>query len=258
MKMVYQGWLLLRSLVFWIWMILTTLVLGLPVMLGALVSYDFGYRFVNMWLFANVYGLKAICGVGWRVEGSEHIPKEACIVMAKHQSTWETMFLPMTIWHAVYVAKKSLVRIPIFGWTLVLMKFILIDRSSGRSAIAQMVEQARARVALGRSIIIFPEGTRRPVGAKPAYRIGGAIVAQKTNTPILPVALNAGQFWPRMGFIKYPGEITVRFGPLIDPAGRDADEILGETQAWIEAAMSEITLSPNEGIAPLEDGVLKP
>lgn len=257
MNVLYQCWLSLRSLVFWIWMICTTVVLGGPVMLGALISYDLGYRFVNYWLYSNVYGLKVICGVNWQVQGSEHIPDGPCVVMAKHQSTWETMFLPMTIRHALYVAKKSLVRIPIFGWTLYLMRFILIDRTSGRSAIAQMVSQARASVALGRSIIVFPEGTRRPVGAPPAYRVGGAIVAQKTNTPVLPVALNAGQFWPRMGFIKYPGEITVRFGPLIDPTGKQADQILAETREWIETAMKDITLAPAEDIAPFEDEAFK-
>lgn len=255
MSPLYRVWLTLRSLVFWIWMIFATLTLGGPVMLGALISYDIGYRLVNVWLYATVYGLKYICGISWKVEGAEHLPDRPCIVLAKHQSTWETLFLPMVMHHAVYVAKKALARIPIFGWTLYLMRFILIDRKSGRSAIAQMVEQSRSAIARGRSIIVFPEGTRRPVGAEPAYRIGGAVVASKTNTPVLPVALNSGQFWPRMGFIKYPGEITVRFGPLIEPAGRKADEILAETQDWIEATMQTITLAPTDGIAPREHGL---
>ena len=258
MMALYRAWLVFRSGLFWLWSILCTLVLGGPVMLAAMISYELGYRMVNLWLFANIYGLKVLCGVHWRVDGLENIPDSPVVVMSKHQSTWETFYLPMTINRAVYVAKRSLARIPIFGWSLYLLRFILIDRASGRSAISQMVSQARASVALGRSIIVFPEGTRMPVGAEPNYRIGGAIVAAKTGTPVLPVALNAGQFWPRHGFIKWPGTITVSFGPPIAADGRDASDILAETQAWIEQRMTEITLPPSDDIAPLEEQISEP
>jgi len=143
----------------------------------------------------------------------------------------------------VYVAKRSLRWIPIFGWTLVLLRFILIDRTSGRSAIQQMTEQAANRLSLGRWVLIFPEGTRSAVGSEPNYRIGGAIVAEKTGADVLPIAMNAGEFWPRMGFIKWPGEITVTIGPVISSAGKNSAQILAETEQWIEGRMAEITVT---------------
>lgn len=235
-------WLTVRSAVFWVWQIINTLVMGLPVMLTVPFSYDLGYRLCRLWLQGNVYGLRVICGVRWKVEGREHIPDKPCLALAKHQSTWETYFLPIELDRATYVAKRSLAWIPIFGWSLWLLRFILIDRSSGRSAVQQMVEQATDRVAKNRWVIIFPEGTRRPVGAEPSYRMGGAIVAEQTGIPVLPVAVNAGEFWPRMGFIKWPGEITVRFGPVIATEGRTAQDIMAETQEWIESNVKDITV----------------
>ncbi len=239
----YRLWLTFRSLVFWIWQIFSTLFMGAPVLLACLFSYKWGYPLAVMWNRMNVYGLRLICGVTWRLEGQENIPDKPCIVMCKHQSTWETYFLPTMFSPAVYVAKRSLRWIPIFGWTLVLLRFILIDRTSGRSAIQQMTEQAANRLSLGRWVLIFPEGTRSAVGSEPNYRIGGAIVAEKTGADVLPIAMNAGEFWPRMGFIKWPGEITVTIGPVISSAGKNSAQILAETEQWIEGRMAEITVT---------------
>lgn len=238
----YRLWLMLRSAVFWVWQILMTLILGGPVIIVGLFSFRWGYALAVLWNRSNVWGLRVICGVTWQVDGRENIPEVPCVVMAKHQSTWETYFLPMLFYPSVYVAKRSLLFIPIFGWALYVLKFIMIDRKSGRSAIAQMCEQAADRLAKGRWIIVFPEGTRRPVGAEPQYRIGGAMIAHNVPTDILPVALNAGEFWPRMGFIKWPGTITVSIGPVIHSEGKSASRILKETEAWIEGRMDEITV----------------
>ena len=236
--------LVLRSTVYWIWSILNTLVMALPVLVTAIFSRRLSLYFAHMWLKINLLGLRYICGLKWQVEGKEHIPQTPCVVLAKHQSTWETYFLPTILPPTVYVAKRSLALIPIFGWALVALRFILIDRKSGSSAINQIVTQSLDRMARGYSIIIFPEGTRVAVGAEPNYRIGGAIVAGKTGTDILPVAVNSGEFWPRMGYIKWPGTITVSIGPMIDSTGKQASELLDETQAWIEAKMKEISV-PN-------------
>lgn len=242
--MAYRAWLWLRSALFWVWSILLTLAIGGPVLIAALISFDLGYRLINIWLYGNLYGLKLICGLSWEVDGRENIPDTPCLVLAKHQSTWETYFLPSMLPRAVYVAKRSLVLIPIFGWALYAMRFILIDRASGRSAIRQMVEQARERLAERRWIIIFPEGTRRPVGAAPAYRIGGAVVAEETGANILPIAIDSGSYWPRMGFIKYPGTIRVSVLPPISPAGRDAATLLAEVEAVIETRMASFPPGP--------------
>lgn len=232
----------LRSTLYWVCSIINTIVMGAPVLLLRLVSYEWSARMSVVWLKVNLWSLKTFCGVTWNVHGTEHIPDYPCLVMSKHQSTWETYFLPTVLPRSVYVAKKSLSYIPIMGWSIVALNFIMIDRSSGRSAISQMVEQARERFADGISVIIFPEGTRMPVGAEPNYRIGGPMVAAETGVDVLPVATNAGEFWPRMGFIKWPGEITTIFGPVIKTEGKSAEVIRDETQNWIEAQMKNITV----------------
>jgi len=238
------AWYAARSVVFWIWQIVLTLVMGGPVLLISAFSYRLGYPVALAWLRLNFFGLRAICGVRWEVQGRENIPDAPCLVMSKHQSTWETYFLPHLFVPATYVAKRSLRWVPIFGWSLVALRFILIDRASGRSAVRQMIDQSRDRLSRGRWIIIFPEGTRRPVGAEPDYRAGGAIVAAALGTPVLPVAVNAGEFWPRMGFIKWPGTISVRIGSPIPSAGRKAGDVIADTEAWIEGAMQTITSEP--------------
>ncbi|ASJ71094.1 lysophospholipid acyltransferase family protein [Granulosicoccus antarcticus] len=238
----YRFWLMVRSVVFWIWQIVVTLVLGGPVLIFGLFSFRMGNALAILWNRSNVWGLRVICGVSWELDGLENIPDKPCVVMAKHQSTWEAYFLPTLFYPGVYVAKRSLLWIPIFGWALYVLKFIMIDRASGRSAIHQMCTQAKDRLARRRWIIVFPEGTRRPVGAEPEYRVGGAMIARNVPADVLPVALNAGEFWPRMGFIKWPGTITVSIGPVISSEGKKASQILAETEKWIEGRMAEITV----------------
>ena len=236
-----EALLVLRAAIFWLWQILVTLLLGPPVLLAGALSYDLGFPLAMWWIRANVYGLRWICGVRWEVDGRENIPDRPCLVMSKHQSTWETYFLAMLFNPSVYVAKKSLLRIPIFGWAIGILDFIMIDRKSGRSAIAQMVEQARDRLDKGRWVIIFPEGTRQAVGAEPNYRIGGAVVASRLGVDILPVATNSGEYWPRMGFVKRPGTVTVSVLPPIEADGRDAAALLAETAERIEVRMANIS-----------------
>lgn len=232
--------LMVRSAIFWVWQIIVTLVLGGPVILFGLISFNAGIIFALYWIRLNMYGLRVICGVRWEIDGVENIPDKPCIVMSKHQSTWETYFLAMLFNPPVYVAKRSLLWVPIFGWALGALKFIMIDRKSGRSAIGQMVEQARDRLERKRWVIVFPEGTRQAVDAIPHYRIGGAIVASRTGYDILPIATNSGEFWPRLGFVKYPGTINVSVRPPIAAAGREPSVLIGETQASIETRMAEI------------------
>ncbi len=217
--------------------------MAVPVLATAPFSTSFSLKLAHFWLKLNLFGLRHFCGLRWKVHGSENIPTEPCLVLSKHQSTWETYFLPTILPKTVYVAKRSLAWIPIFGWALVALKFILIDRKSGSNAVNQIIAQSKDRMAHGYSIIIFPEGTRMPVGAPPNYRIGGAAVAEKTGAGILPVALNSGEFWPRMGYIKWPGEITVCIGPLIRSEGKSASELIHATETWIENKMQDISVA---------------
>lgn len=234
--------LVLRSTVFWILSILNTLVMCFPVLIGRLFSYDFATKMSRIWLKVNLWSLRLCCNINWELEGEENIPDHPVLMLSKHQSTWETYFLPTVLPKSVYVAKKSLSYIPIFGWAIMVLNFILIDRSSGRSAIIQMIEQAKERFAEGDSVIVFPEGTRMPVGAEPSYRIGGGKIAESTGVDVVPVALNAGEFWPRLGYIKWPGVITVSIGPVIKTEGKKAEQIIQEAQDWIENRMAQITV----------------
>ena len=199
--------------------------------------------FTRLWVNGVLNGIKYICGLSCIVHGRENIPDHACLVMAKHQSTFETFFIAQLMHDFVYVAKRSLTLIPIFGWTLKVLDFILIDRKAGRTAMTQLVEQSKKHLKRGNHVVIFPEGTRMPVNAAPAYRAGGAVAASKIPADIIPIAHNAGEFWPRMGFIKWPGQITMHVGPVINSTGKTPDEILEETQAWIEDRMREITVT---------------
>ncbi|OED36687.1 hypothetical protein AB833_26420 [Chromatiales bacterium (ex Bugula neritina AB1)] len=234
--------LILRSTLFWIWSIACTLIMAVPVVGGGLFSYRVASEMARLWMHLNLFGLRTICGLRCNTDGLANIPDTPCIVMSKHQSTWETYYLPTVLPRSVYVAKKSLLWIPIVGWALLVLRFIMIDRKSGHTAVSQMVTQADERMKQGMSVIIFPEGTRVPLQAPPNYRIGGAVVAEQTQRDVLPVALNTGEFWPRLGFIKWPGEITVSFGPVIKSEGKTAQQILQETEHWIETRMQEISV----------------
>ena len=236
--------LVLRSILFWVWMTLCTAIMALPVMTGALISRRTGLRLSVLWARINLFGLKMFCGLSCKVYGTENIPAHGCIVMSKHQSTFETYFLSTVLPDFTFVAKRSLTLIPVFGWCIYLVKFILIDRKSGRSAVKQMIEQSSIHLANGTHVVVFPEGTRMPVNSEPNYRIGGAVVATTLNADILPVVHNAGEFWPRMGMIKWPGEITMHIGKPISCDGKTPQQVLSETQDWIENKMREITV-PN-------------
>lgn len=241
-SLIYRLSLYLRSALYWAWLIGSTTLFALPALLATLISFDVAYWVCKKWIATNMWGLRYLCGIKWDVQGEENIPQQACLIVSKHQSTWETFFLAHHLKHVLYVAKRSLSHIPVFGWMLRLLGFVLIDRSAGRSAIQQITEQCRKKIPLGRWVVVFPEGTRMPVGAEPNYRIGAMKVSADTKIPMLPVAVNSGEFWPRMGFVKWPGTVTVVFGPLIYPGDKTPDVLRAEVQDWIEGQMSQITV----------------
>lgn len=215
----------------------------------ALLLYPFSFRvrytYITQWARLNLAWLWITCRLKGHVEGLEHIPAQPGVILAKHQSTWETLALQRIFPMQAWVLKRELLRIPFFGWGLALMDPIAIDRGAGRKAVEQVVEQGRQRLEAGRWVVIFPEGTRIAPGERGRYRIGGALLAERSGAPVVPMAHNAGEFWPRHGFIKRPGVITVRLGPAIEPAGKSAQEILKQTEDWIEATMAEITTRPD-------------
>ncbi|MEM7292458.1 MAG: lysophospholipid acyltransferase family protein [Pseudomonadota bacterium] len=231
-----------RSSIFLVCFAATTIVLAFPVVFSFLFPLMWRWRLVRIYPTINLWLLKVICGLRYRVEGRENVPSEPSVIFCKHQSTWETLGLTLQFPPAVYVAKRELLYIPFFGWGAAALRFITIDRSAGRKAVEKIVEQARDRIARGLWVIIFPEGTRRPVGAPPNYKLGGAVLATEVGVPIVPVAVNAGEYWPRHSLIKWPGEVVMSIGPPIYPEGKSPEQVRDEAQAWIEGKMAEITV----------------
>jgi 1-acyl-sn-glycerol-3-phosphate acyltransferase len=199
------------------------------------------YAVATRWARLNLWWLKRICGVGYKVTGTEHIPHTASIILSKHQSTWETLALQKIFPPQVWVLKRELLWLPFFGWGLAMLGCIAIDRKAGRKAIDQLVSQGRRRLDDGRWVVVFPEGTRMAPGQKGRYRIGGAVLAERTGRLVVPVAHNAGEHWPRRGFIKRPGVIQVVIGPAIQSQGREPADILKDVEGWIEETMIRIS-----------------
>jgi 1-acyl-sn-glycerol-3-phosphate acyltransferase len=197
------------------------------------------YRIITVWTRWVMWASRVICGIRYRVVGAENIPKDPCIILAKHQSAWETMGFQLIFPPQVWVLKKELLRVPFFGWGLAMLSPIAIDRSSRRQALQQLVEHGQHRLAAGFFIVIFPEGTRIAPGKRGKYRAGGARLAVQTNTPVLPVAHNAGLCWGKNAFLKYPGLVTVSIGPPIQPDG-DAETLARRVEDWIENEMQHL------------------
>ncbi len=192
------------------------------------------YRIISGWSRLVVRLARALCGIRWTVEGCEHLPAKPAVILAKHQSAWETLAFQEIFPPQVLVLKKELLWIPFFGWGLALMSPIAIDRANGRAALRDIARRGKERLAQGFWVVIFPEGTRVRVGEKRDYQQGGAWLAAQCGVPVVPVAHNAGRLWPRNAFLKRPGEVTVRIGPAIPTTGRDAKQISAEAEAWIE------------------------
>ncbi len=192
------------------------------------------YRIISGWSRLVVRLARALCGIRWTVEGREHLPAKPAVILAKHQSAWETLAFQEIFPPQVLVLKKELLWIPFFGWGLALMSPIAIDRANGRAALRDIARRGKERLAQGFWVVIFPEGTRVRVGEKRDYQQGGAWLAAQCGVPVVPVAHNAGRLWPRNAFLKRPGEVTVRIGPAIPTTGRDAKQISAEAEVWIE------------------------
>jgi 1-acyl-sn-glycerol-3-phosphate acyltransferase len=192
------------------------------------------YRIISGWSRVVIYLAKSILGIAWRVEGAEHLPSRPAVILSKHQSAWETMAFQLIFPPQVHVLKRELLWIPFFGWGLALMSPIAIDRSRGVAALRAMAKRGRERLEQGFWVVVFPEGTRVRPGERRAYQLGGAWLAAASGAPVVPVAHNAGLFWPRNSFLKHPGTVTVRIGPTIESANRDPKTLNELAEKWIE------------------------
>lgn len=201
------------------------------------------------WVMMTIWLIKHLLGIDYRVIGQENIPAQPAVILSKHQSAWETVVLQQVFPLALFVWKKELRwQIPFFGWALAVIPMISVDRKGGKQALRDLVTQGKLRLSQGYPIVIFPEGTRTGPGQHRSFKVGGAYLASKAAAPVLPVALNSGEYWGRNAFFKNPGVITVSIGPAIDTTGLRADEVNRRAEAWIQAEMARISpsLYPHE------------
>lgn len=198
------------------------------------------YRIISGWALSILCWLRLTCGIRYRVVGAENIPATPSIILAKHQSAWETLAFQAIFPPQVWVLKRELLWVPFFGWGLAMTSPIAINRSAGREALIQMESQGRERMAKGFWIVIFPEGTRVAPGQKGKYHIGGSWLATHTSSTVVPVAHNAGEFWGKNSFVKKPGTITVSIGKPIESAGMKPDDLNKQVEAWIEQEMTAL------------------
>ena len=195
---------------------------------------------MSQWSVINLWLLKVICGLSHEIKGLENIPQQAGIIMCKHQSAWETLALQLYFPPQVWVLKRELLWIPIYGWALASMEPIAIDRSSVVKAMRQIVKKGRERLEKGLWIVVFPEGTRVAPGDRKKYQPGGGILAEKTGYPVVPVAHNSGYYWPKNSLKKWPGKIIMEIGPPINSKGKTANQITSEAEDWIEATIQHL------------------
>lgn len=220
-----------------VWCLLTT-----P--LTPFLSFRTRYRLVvQTWCRFAVWLAARVAGVRYRVVGQENIPNTPCVILAKHQSTWETFFLSAYFEPLSQVVKRELLWVPFFGWALALLKPIAIDRDNPKAALRQLASQGHKRLTEGAWVLVFPEGTRIPVGETGKFSRGGSSLAISTGLPVLPIAHNAGRFWPKQGWAKYPGTIEVVIGaPMHGSEGgsRAAAELTQRAETWINAEVARL------------------
>lgn len=188
----------------------------------------------RFWANVILGGLKVICRLDYRIEGRENLPPGGHVALWKHSSSWETFAMVTVCPPQVWVLKRELLWIPFVGWGIRQMHSIAIDRGSGHSAVRQVVEQGKRHIATGIWVMVFPEGTRMAAGETRKYGVSGALLAREAGCLVVPIAHDAGYYWPRRGLLKKRGTITVVIGKPIDPAGRDPRDVNEEAQAWIE------------------------
>lgn len=230
----------LRSTLFALSLLLTTPLFSLLALLVFPFKPLTRYRIISLWARLTIFLLRVICRLDYRVIGAENIPHGPTVVLSKHQSAWETIAFQCIFPPQVWVLKRELLRIPFFGWGLAMTSPVAIDRQGGKEALKQLVEQGRDRLARGFWVVVFPEGTRTQPGTRGKYAIGGAWLAVQAGAIALPVAHNAGEFWGKNTFLKYPGTITVSIGKPIRAAGMKAAQLNRQVEAWIEGEVRRI------------------
>ena len=231
--------LIFRSLVFNILFyifVVIYLIIAIPVFF---LPSRYMVKVAQAWGRAELRLVRLICGMKIEIRGAENIPQGACLIASKHQSAWETFALFPIFAFPTIILKRELTWIPWFGWSLIKGGMIALDREAGKEALANLIAKTRAALTEGRQVIVFPEGTRRPVGAEPDYKLGVVQIYANCGVPCVPVALNSGVFWPRRKFLRHPGTVIIDVMPAI-PAGLPRAAFFRRMQDDIETATKRI------------------
>ncbi len=230
--------LFVRSTLFFLGQVMTAPIFTLIAFLALPLNPVTRNVLISGWARSMIWWLRISCNIRHEVTGLENLPKTPSIILSKHQSAWETLAFQAIFPTQVYVLKRELLWIPIFGWGLAMSSPIAIDRSAGREALKKLVSKGQHRLKQGLWVVIFPEGTRKAPGEKGKYQIGGAWLATHTQTQVVPVAHNAGRCWPKNSFIKKPGVIRIHIGKPIQTSGMKADALNQHVEHWIESEMA--------------------
>lgn len=230
----------LRSLAFSIGQIGSMVLFSLLGQLTLPFSFQTRYRFMSQWARFCIFWLRVTCGIRFKVHGVEHVKNdEAAMILARHESAWETLAFQQIFPRQAYVLKRELLKIPFFGWGMRLLHPIAIDRGAGRQALNQLLKEGKERLDQGDWIVIFPEGTRMPVGELGKINVGGAMLASKAKAPVYLVAHNAGSFWPKNSFIKKPGTVEVYISARLDAGQMSVAELNAAAETWFKQHLAE-------------------
>ena len=219
---------------------ISTVVYAIPCVIARVLPYKYCFAFVSSWCAFNVFWVRVTCGINYQVTGLENIPAEPCVIMSNHQSTWETLAFPGIFPMLTWVIKKELLYIPLFGWGIASVQPIALNRKQGKKSIQQLIADGKEKLALGRYVLIFPEGTRTPYEDQRSLKVGGFLLAKKAGARILPVAHDSGRLWPRKKFIKQAGTVNVRIGKPISTDQNTSEELRDQYSNWLQTTRKEL------------------
>lgn len=223
----------IRTILFYIIFVIATFFWSLAILITSLLPERAHHRFATGWAITTIWLARVIAGIRYQVHGAENLPDKPAIFMINHQSNWETIFMPTLHRQNKWVLKKSILAIPFLGWALASLKPIAIDRSKRKEAMSRIIEQGADRVARGYSVILYPEGTRQPPGAPIAFKQGAIRLAKALELPIIAVAHNAGQCWPRRGWM-HPGTVHIYVSPPFAIDSAAPAELNRQIEQWVQ------------------------
>ena len=224
--------LFLRSLLYFVGSIISVITITLCGLFFVFSPYSTRQKFLSQWAIFCIWWLKITLNITTRIIGQENVNKSPCVIISNHQSTWETLAFQTIFPAHTWVLKKELLWLPVFGWSLALLKPIIINRGDKLNAIKKVISQGSDRLKKGISVVVFPEGTRQPYNQLGEYQNGGAAIAKKSGYDIIPVYHNAGKIWPKGGFIKKSGVITIVIGKAISSSSMTSSGITEEIRNW--------------------------